>query len=373
MVDSDGAHHPESILFVLDEGEEGQGEAYKGYTKLQALQQCVALCASTKSKLSKAHRFALATLSAKAELVQPFSSSVDALLSAVKACRPSRAPLPAPELGSLVELAQRLAQQEAALGSRLRAVLLYSRSSAVPSWRGGTLAGLALDALFIHDKPEPGVNDPQVGAAAPAGRCAGRRPAPTPPLLAPAAEPLPHHRATRPSRQLHAPTARPLPAGRVQLPGGCAGPDGQKGRPQGLHLRVLHRQLAQAAGPDAAGAPRGRRGSALSSALGAALGRRAARAGPAALCGRGSSRPAPGRCTVPPAWAAQRTRPDACPCPSSAQRPSKPPPPTTPTQHPLPPRRRSWPTPHSGYLRRRYSRLWTWPPRRPGCSRRARV
>jgi hypothetical protein len=160
------AYHPESILFVLDVDADGATEAYKGSTtKLQALKQCITICASTKSRVSRAHRFALATLSSRAELVQPFTSSAEALLSAVRAVQPSPTSFASADLGSVIAVAQTLQRQEAAAaqGSRMRVVLLYSRSSAAPSWQSNTRAGLAVDALYIHDGAGAGEDGPQVG------------------------------------------------------------------------------------------------------------------------------------------------------------------------------------------------------------------
>ncbi len=52
-----------------------------------------------------------------------------------------------------------LQAKEAALGNKVRVLLLYARSSVVPTTsRGGACA---IDAIYQHERPEAGVNCPQ--------------------------------------------------------------------------------------------------------------------------------------------------------------------------------------------------------------------
>lgn len=50
---------------------------------------------------------------------------------------------------------------EKRFGGKVRVVLLYGRSNIIPHLVTHHSAGLAIDCMFLHAKPEPGVNQPQ--------------------------------------------------------------------------------------------------------------------------------------------------------------------------------------------------------------------
>ncbi|KAF8071274.1 hypothetical protein HT031_001357 [Scenedesmus sp. PABB004] len=202
------AHAPETIVFAIDTVVDTGDEPARSASRLEAVKHAVAAFVAAKLRVCPAHRFALATLSQRGAALLPFSptSSADELLghlravaaaeadaepgepldlaALVAAVAPLRrqlatpppawrgaapAPMPLRRLAHalLVPAGAGPAQQQAraaapAAAPLLRVVLLYGRSCLpAPVLRGDVGDGVALDCLYLHAKPAPGVNQPQ--------------------------------------------------------------------------------------------------------------------------------------------------------------------------------------------------------------------
>ncbi|KAG2484689.1 hypothetical protein HYH03_016518 [Edaphochlamys debaryana] len=156
-----GGYRPETVVFVLDVVHDpGSSDDAKAVARLELLKQAIHMFAQAKSRVNPHHKYGLAVirdtvqwegpgltaspegLASALRGVQPFPTAPAAALAAAAASAAYGQPLPPPpppppplELGSVLALVQPVAVAEEADGARVRVLLVYGRSTVMPTWR----------------------------------------------------------------------------------------------------------------------------------------------------------------------------------------------------------------------------------------------
>ncbi|KAI8472342.1 MAG: hypothetical protein J3K34DRAFT_414454 [Monoraphidium minutum] len=163
-------HTPETVVFAVDLDSEMASEAVPGCSRFDAVVHAVAAFVSAKKRLDCRHSFGLMTLLDSAVfLPDSVTSSPDELLAALRSLAPAGS-FPVFDMASLLSAAEGARAEAARRGGALRVLMIYGRSHCVPARPAAAAAaaaaatargGLALDCIYVHDKPSPGVNRAQ--------------------------------------------------------------------------------------------------------------------------------------------------------------------------------------------------------------------
>ncbi|GAX83665.1 hypothetical protein CEUSTIGMA_g11090.t1 [Chlamydomonas eustigma] len=165
--------HAESIIFLVDLDPEVEKEASKGLTRLELLKQCISFFAVSKRRTCINHMYGLLKIEGTV-VVPPTSSSTSSgcLTSStedlMKACSALKPCCPQSQSSAPLDMAAVLSAVHAmkagpSWAPPVRVILFYCRSSMSPTLSVpiNKLMGCPVDVLYIHDKPQAGVNCPQ--------------------------------------------------------------------------------------------------------------------------------------------------------------------------------------------------------------------
>eukprot|EP00282_Hemiselmis_andersenii_P009127 CAMPEP_0114131014 /NCGR_PEP_ID=MMETSP0043_2-20121206/12324_1 /TAXON_ID=464988 /ORGANISM="Hemiselmis andersenii, Strain CCMP644" /LENGTH=204 /DNA_ID=CAMNT_0001224411 /DNA_START=141 /DNA_END=753 /DNA_ORIENTATION=+ len=150
----------EKVVFLFDlDGGVGEAAAKRS---LELLKECVALIVRTKARMRPDHQYALLVLLESAVLYSDFTTDASSFLQQVMQLTSSE-PFPTLDMSScyqaLLDLRHAPDWQDT---DTLRAILLYTRHSTIPSFGGGDSAWIQLssdisfylDTLYAADGPE---------------------------------------------------------------------------------------------------------------------------------------------------------------------------------------------------------------------------
>lgn len=207
---------PETVVFAVDLAEESAQPVGRNWNRLDVIRHAITNFVQAKRWSCTQHKFALVAVNQDTCKLLPLgaTSNPDRLLEALQGLQPSSSSSVEPQqepqqqpasssssrafdLGSLISAVQPLQQQpqqqhgaavQPMLGGmltpvsssnsgrssssisissqpqqRLRVVLVYCRSRLpAPVWHSNRQAGLAIDCLHVHDKPQPGDQQQQL-------------------------------------------------------------------------------------------------------------------------------------------------------------------------------------------------------------------
>ncbi|KAH7414991.1 hypothetical protein KP509_14G022400 [Ceratopteris richardii] len=128
----------------------------RALSRLDAVKQAIFLFVHAKLAIQSLHKFAFAGMGEDFFWLQPnFTSNMDIINSSIRNLS-SRGSFFRCDLSSLFHTAASLAKRSQAQGRILRVVLIYSRSSTIPTYPSKwpqTHKSFTFDALYLHDKP----------------------------------------------------------------------------------------------------------------------------------------------------------------------------------------------------------------------------
>mmetsp|Transcript_8176 Transcript_8176/g.14003 ORF Transcript_8176/g.14003 Transcript_8176/m.14003 type:complete len:240 (-) Transcript_8176:50-769(-) len=159
-------NYPELLVFAIDLDGETVLQSSPQQSRLELMYQTCLAIAAAKKRTNSQHAFAIAVLKEQATLLMHPTCSLDILAAAALRLRPAEESFSSLDLSSLqLVCAQAAASAPAecrdAQGEvHVRVVLFYGRSCTVPTSLSQS-PSVAVDAIYCHERPMPGVNCPQ--------------------------------------------------------------------------------------------------------------------------------------------------------------------------------------------------------------------